>query len=107
MFRNRNSSHPKNQSTTYINLKKLLILKMAKLIRGWTTKIFGWTNKLPNHKPIDGKSDQKKIKQAIKWVAAEHGYLEKVSQDLEQLTADLERAEQILKTGNLMNLNKM
>ena len=80
---------------------------MAKLIRGWTTKIFGWTSTLPNHNPIDGKSDQKKIQQAIKWVAAEHDYVAKVSQDLDQLTADLERASKILSRRDRTNQNKM
>lgn len=66
---------------------------MVKLIRDWATKIFQWTMKVPGHNPIDVKSDQRKITQAVKWVAAEHDYLTTVSKDLRKLAADIDRAK--------------
>ncbi len=68
---------------------------MAKRTRDWAFRILGWTKK------IQGKSNQQKIKSAIKWLAAEHHYLKKVSKDLAELQVDIIRTDSVQESEDI------
>ncbi len=68
---------------------------MAKRTRDWAFRILSWT------KNIRGKSNQQKIKSAIKWLAAEHHYLKRISKDLADLQADVIKARAVQESEDI------
>ncbi len=68
---------------------------MAKRIRDWAFRILSWT------KNLQGKSNQQKITSAVKWLAAEHHYLKRVSKDLVELKEDIIKASHVQESEDI------